>query len=156
MKKRYPIITLCGSSRFREKFIEVANKLTLQDYIVLTPSFVFEKSPDLNNLIVSSTLKETLFLMHNQRIDMADEILVINPNGYIGESTKSEIKYAKKNNKKINYLYYKCKKSTCKYKEDCKEFELPFCFRKPYALAVTEDENVLGLPICEYYFKGNK
>lgn len=42
--------------------------------------------------------------MHKQKIDMSDEIFVINVNGYIGESTKNEIEYAKKNGKKINYL----------------------------------------------------
>lgn len=152
MKNTHSVITLCGSSSFREVFIETANKLTLQHYIVLTPSFGFGLESD---LIVSHTLREILVSMHKQRIDMADEILVINKNGYIGDSTKAEIEYAKKNNKEINYLYYKCKKSTCKYKEECKEFEIPFCFRKPYALAVTEDKNVSALPICECYIECN-
>ena len=54
-----------------------------------------------------NTLKETKEMlgdMGKRKIDMADEIFVINVNGYIGESTKSEIEYAKKNNKKVNYL----------------------------------------------------
>ena len=42
--------------------------------------------------------------MHKRKIDMADEIYVINVNGYIGESTRSEIEQAIKNNKKVNYL----------------------------------------------------
>ena len=42
--------------------------------------------------------------MHKRKIDMADEIFVINVGGYIGESTKSEIEYAKKNGRKVNYL----------------------------------------------------
>ena len=42
--------------------------------------------------------------MHKRKIDMADEIFVINVNGYIGESTKSEIKYAKETGKVVNYL----------------------------------------------------
>ena len=48
--------------------------------------------------------KEMLDDMHKRKIDMADEIFVVNVNGYIGESTKSEIEYAKKTGKKINYL----------------------------------------------------
>ena len=48
--------------------------------------------------------KEMLDDMHKRKIDMADEIFVINKNGYIGESTKSEIEYAIKHNKKVNYL----------------------------------------------------
>ena len=42
--------------------------------------------------------------MHKQKIDMSDEIYVINFGGYIGESTKTEIEYAKANGKKISYL----------------------------------------------------
>jgi len=48
--------------------------------------------------------KEMLDDMHKRKIDMADEIFVINVGGYIGQSTKSEIEYAIKNNKKVNYL----------------------------------------------------
>lgn len=48
--------------------------------------------------------KEMLDDMHKRKIDMSDEIFVINVGGYIGESTKSEIEYAKKHNKKVNYL----------------------------------------------------
>ena len=42
--------------------------------------------------------------MHRQKIDMSDAIFVINVNGYIGESTKNEIEYAKSKNKEILYL----------------------------------------------------
>ena len=48
--------------------------------------------------------KEMLDDMHKRKIDLADEIFVINVGGYIGESTKSEIEYAKSMGKKINYL----------------------------------------------------
>ena len=48
--------------------------------------------------------KEMLDDMHKRKIDMADEIFVINVNGYIGSSTKSEIEYAIKTGKKVNYL----------------------------------------------------
>ena len=51
-------------------------------------------------IIVGSCLKD----MHKRKIDMADEIFVINVNGYIGESTKSEIEYAKSLGKMVNYL----------------------------------------------------
>jgi PAS domain-containing protein len=51
-----------------------------------------------------SKTKEMLDDMHKRKIDMADEILVINVGGYIGSSTKSEIEYAKKTGKPVNYL----------------------------------------------------
>jgi hypothetical protein len=42
--------------------------------------------------------------LHYHKIDMSDEILVINVNGYIGESTKKEIEYAVRTGKKVRYL----------------------------------------------------
>ena len=50
--------------------------------------------------------KEMLDDMHKKKIDMADEIFVINVDGYIGNSTKSEIEYAEAHNKKVNYLVH--------------------------------------------------
>lgn len=54
--------------------------------------------------IFSDEQKLMLDDMHKRKIDMADEIFVINVGGYIGESTKSEIEYAKKHGKNISYL----------------------------------------------------
>lgn len=54
--------------------------------------------------VLSSETKAMLDDIHKRKIDMADEIFVINKGGYIGESTRSEIEYAKKTNKKINYM----------------------------------------------------
>lgn len=52
----------------------------------------------------TENIKKMLDDMHKRKIDMADEIFVINKNGYIGSSTKSEIEYALKTNKKVNYM----------------------------------------------------
>ena len=49
-------------------------------------------------------MKEMLDDMHLRKIDLADEIFVVNVNGYIGESTRREIAYAKSTGKKVNYL----------------------------------------------------
>lgn len=54
--------------------------------------------------VITPEIKEMLDDMHKRRIDMSDEIFVINKNGYIGESTKSEVEYAMKTGKSINYL----------------------------------------------------
>lgn len=98
--KRYKIITLCGSIKFKEEFLKVKEKLVLEGNIILTPNFFYNiKKEDIN-----ITTKTMLDKMHKQKIDMSDEIYVINPNGYIGESTKLEIEYAKRKNKKISYL----------------------------------------------------
>ena len=90
------IITLCGSTRFYETFLEVNNKLTAQGYIVLSIGVV--KSAAV------SKLKVMLDELHKEKIAMSNAILVIDVNGYIGKSTKSEIEFAKKHSKKIYYL----------------------------------------------------
>ena len=96
---KYNIITLCGSVRFKTEFLKVQEELTLNKNIVFTPNF-FDKFKDK----INSDTKIMLDEMHRQKIDMSDEILVINVGGYIGESTKSEIEYAKSKRKKISYL----------------------------------------------------
>ena len=99
--KKYKVITLCGSTKFKKEFIEVQKQLTLQGNIVISVG-LFGHSGD--NEVWTEGTKEMLIDMHKRKIDMADEIFVINVNGYIGESTKSEIEYAKSKNIPINYL----------------------------------------------------
>ena len=98
--KKYKIITLCGSIKFKDIFLKVQENLTLEGNIVFTPNFF-------NNIKkeeITVDIKNMLDEMHRQKIDMSDEIYVINMNGYIGESTKSEIEYAKSKGKNISYL----------------------------------------------------
>jgi len=99
MVEKYKVITLCGSTKFKDQFMEVQKKLTLEGNIVISVG-CFGHAGD----IFSDEQKLMLDDMHKRKIDMADEIFVINVGGYIGESTKSEIEYAKKHNKKVNYL----------------------------------------------------
>ena len=105
---KYKVITLCGSTRFKDEFIRVQKELTLKGNIVISVG-LFGHSGDSEvweNMDDSTMIKtkEMLDDMHKRKIDMSDEIFVINVDGYIGESTKSEIEYAIKNNKKVNYL----------------------------------------------------
>ena len=95
----YPIITLCGSTRFKDKFLEIQKELTLKGWIVISVG-CFGHSGD----IFTDEQKEMLDDMHKHKIDMAEAIFVINVNGYIGSSTKSEIEYAKAHGKQIFYL----------------------------------------------------
>jgi len=105
---KYPVITLCGSTKFKDEYMKVQKELTLKGYIVLTVG-LFGHSGDsevwenMDEGTLTKT-KEMLDDMHKRKIDMSDEIFVINVGGYIGESTKSEIEYAIANNKKVNYI----------------------------------------------------
>lgn len=97
----YPVVTLCGSTRFKDEFLEVQKKLTLQGNIVISVG-LFSHSDGQEN-INEDTLK-MLIDIHKRKIDMADSIYVINVGGYIGDSTRSEIEYAKSNGKEVKYL----------------------------------------------------
>ena len=108
MVDKYKVITLCGSTRFKNEFMEVQKDLTLKGNIVISVG-LFGHSGDsevwenMHEGTLTKT-KEMLDDMHKRKIDMSDEIFVINVNGYIGESTKSEIEYAKRTGKKVQYL----------------------------------------------------
>ncbi len=101
MVGKYPVITLCGSTRFKEQFIEAQKRLTLEGNIVISVG-LFGHSGD--DEVWTEGTKEMLDDMHKRKIDMADAIYVINVGGYIGESTRSEIEYAKRNGKEVRYL----------------------------------------------------
>ena len=101
MVQNYKVVTLCGSTRFKEQYIEVQKRLTLEGCIVISVG-LFGHSGD--EEVWKPGTKEMLDDMHLRKIDMADEIFVINVGGYIGESTKREIAYAEKTGKKVNYL----------------------------------------------------
>ena len=104
----YKVITLCGSTRFKKEFMDVQKRLTLEGNIVISVG-LFGHSGD-NEVwenMDEGTLTKTKGMlddMHKRKIDMADEIFVINVEGYIGESTRSEIEYAKRTGKPVNYL----------------------------------------------------
>lgn len=101
MVGKYKVITLCGSTKFKEDFIREQKRLTLEGNIVISVG-LFGHSGD--SEVFSENTKEMLDDMHKRKIDMADEIFVINKGGYIGSSTKSEIEYAKNTAKKVNYM----------------------------------------------------
>ena len=108
MVKNYKVITLCGSTRFKDDFMRVQKELTLKGNIVISVGLFGHSGDDevwdgMDEGALSKT-KEMLDDMHKRKIDMADEIFVINVGGYIGDSTRSEIEYAIKNGKKVNYL----------------------------------------------------
>ena len=108
MVKNYKVITLCGSTRFKDDFMRVQKELTLKGNIVISVGLFGHSGDDevwdgMDEGTLSKT-KERLDDIHKRKIDMADEIFVINVGGYIGNSTRSEIEYAVKNGKKVNYL----------------------------------------------------
>ena len=108
MVGKYKVITLCGSTRFKDEFMEAQKRLTLEGNIVISVGLFGHSGDDevwesMDEGTLTKT-KEMLDDMHKRKIDMADEIFVINVGGYIGESTRSEIKYAMEKGMPVRYL----------------------------------------------------
>ena len=101
MVGKYKVITLCGSTRFKDAFMQEQKRLTLEGNIVISVG-MFGHSGDQE--VWAEGVKDMLDDMHKRKIDMADEIFVINVDGYIGSSTRSEIEYAKNTGKSVRYL----------------------------------------------------
>ena len=99
--KGYKVITLCGSTRFKDAFLETQKRLTLEGNIVISVGLFGHCGDD---EVWAQGTKEMLDDMYKRKIDMADEVFVINVGGYIGESTRSEIDYAVATGKKVCYL----------------------------------------------------
>ena len=108
IKSGYPVVTLCGSTRFKNEFIETQKRLTLEGNIVISVGLFGHSGDDevwdgMDEGTISKT-KEMLDDMHKRKIDLSDAIYVINVGGYIGDSTRSEIEYAKRQGKEVMYL----------------------------------------------------
>jgi hypothetical protein len=104
----FKVITLCGSTRFKDEFLEAQKRLTLEGNIVISVG-LFGHSGD--DVVWTEGVKDMLDRQHLAKIDLADEIFVINVGGYIGESTRREIAYAEFKGKTISYLE-ECKKTS--------------------------------------------
>ena len=108
MTGKYPVVTLCGSTRFKDAFYEAQKRLTLEGNIVITVGlFGHAGDEEVWDGMDDGTLSETKVMlddMHKCKIDMADSIYVINVGGYIGDSTRSEIEYALAHGKEVKYL----------------------------------------------------
>ena len=90
------VVCLCGSTRFRAEIVEANRLLTLEGHIVLAPG-VFGHDGD----PITDDEKAKLDALHLRKIDMAKQVIVIAPEGYIGESTRREIVYAESTGKPV-------------------------------------------------------
>ena len=99
--QRPPVVTLCGSTRFKEEYLTAQRELTREGIIILTVGeFGHADRTDADS---DTRLKERLDELHLRKIDLSDAIVVINPGGYIGESTRREIAYARRAGKLVTF-----------------------------------------------------
>jgi hypothetical protein len=101
MTEKPKIVCLCGSSRFKDEFERAAESEALAGKIVLSLG-VFSQASGIKLSIEQIALQSRL---HQHRIDLADEVLIINPGGYIGTSTAEEIDYARSKGKLIRWAF---------------------------------------------------
>lgn len=100
LDKRRKVVCLCGSTKFKDAFEEANREESLMGNIVLTVAqFSHHDALD-----ITDEQKDIFDALHFDKIKLADEVLVLDVNGYIGESTQKEIDYAKKINKPVKYL----------------------------------------------------
>ena len=85
MVGKFKVVTICGSTCFKEEILAARKRLTLEGNIVLSPD-LFGHSGD--DEVWAPGMKEFLDDMHRRKIDMSDEVYVVNPGGYIGDSTR--------------------------------------------------------------------
>ena len=99
------VITLCGSTKFEAEFAEVNQRLTMAGHVVISLGmFSLPDLPDYDWTADCSALKARLGAVHFQKIRMADEVYIVDPGGYLGESTRREIAYAQSLGKPVRYL----------------------------------------------------
>jgi len=101
---RPPIVCLCGSTRFMDAFFDAGWAETLAGKIVLSVGVWREGPTDHAGEWIGEDVKRRLDELHLRKIDLADEVLILNVGGYIGESTRREIEHAERTGKSVRYL----------------------------------------------------
>lgn len=97
------VVVLCGSTRFKDAFVDAGLYETLAGNIVLSIGCAFKSDTELG-IVDDDPTKRGLDRLHMRKIELADEVLVLNVDGYIGTSTAREIAHAQALGKPIRYL----------------------------------------------------
>lgn len=100
------VVCLCGSTRFKDAFDEANYQETMKGNIVLSVGFFMHASGNRHGESIGATPEQKIALdeLHKRKIDLADEVFILNVGGYIGESTRSELEYARSHSKVVRFL----------------------------------------------------
>ena len=105
MPDRPEIVCICGSTRFADEMSAANRDLTFAGVIVVAPG-VFPRAEDHEaHESITNEQKAALGTLHLRKIDLADRVLIVNPGGYVGESTRREIAYARATGKPITFTH---------------------------------------------------
>ena len=102
MPDRPEIVCICGSTRFADELLAANRDLTFSGAIVVAPGAV-TRPGDRRDDSITTEQKAALDALHLRKIDLADRVLVVNPGGYVGESTSREIAYARSTGKPVSF-----------------------------------------------------
>ncbi len=102
MADRPEIVCICGSTRFAAEMNAANRELTFAGVIVLAPGFSLRVD---EHESITDEQKASLDTLHLRKIDLSDRVLVVNPGGYIGESTRGEIAYARATGTPISFTH---------------------------------------------------
>lgn len=91
------VVTLCGSVRFAAEHLAAHRRLSLEGRVVLLPAL------PVSGDVVGAGDVEELAALHLRKIDMSDRVHIVNPGGYVGSATASEIAYAEETGKHVTY-----------------------------------------------------
>jgi hypothetical protein len=100
---RPEIVCICGSARFVDEMRAANRDLTFAGVIVVAPGVFQRAGHQEADELITTEQKTALGALHLRKIDLADRVLVVNPGGYIGESTSREIAYAQATGKPISF-----------------------------------------------------
>lgn len=93
------IVCLCGSTKYKDEYRSENKRLSREGKIVLSVGFFGHA----DSVSLTNKEKRKLDQLHKRKIDVADRVHVIDVDGYIGESTQSEIEHAKRTNTPVTY-----------------------------------------------------
>ena len=97
MPDRPEIVCICGSTRFVDEMRAANRDLTFDGVIVVAPGEA--------DAVITAEQKTALDALHLRKIDLADRVLVVNPGGYVGESTSREIAYARATGTPVSFTH---------------------------------------------------
>ena len=103
MPDRPEIVCICGSTRFVDEMSAANRDLTFAGVIVVAPGVFLRAEGHQTDELITNEQKTALDALHLRKIDLADRVLVVNPGGYVGESTSREIAYAHATDKPISF-----------------------------------------------------
>lgn len=100
---RPELVCICGSTRFAREMAEASLRLSLEGVVVLAPVAFEAAGDDAADEVLTDAQKAELGALHLRKVELADRVLIVNPGGYVGKSTRREIAHARSLGKPVTF-----------------------------------------------------